>query len=253
MDIELYSEEFHADLVSIWMDEMGVPQTPGLRKGFKSYRKFFNAKERRRWITMQANIPTTPAQLQMAVMAALAGLKEAKPNQIIKAVMKGGLSINSNSIYHDFVNYEIDEAFWRMVAQGTGYHEPDVDLGRFAMHILLTAATRTMRQEFLAGLDSFISAAHQAYCYDFVSDWLHSDDDLALHKIAEYVESEARLPQRFMKLMVDDLVDTEVFPCINEVIPVTPCVDSGIAYNYSAKGIKCVFDMLLVCFCASHK
>ena len=51
-----------------------------------------------------------------------------------------GLSINSNSVYQDFVNYEIDGAFWRMVAQGTGYHEPDVDLGRFAMHILLTAS-----------------------------------------------------------------------------------------------------------------
>ena len=218
LDIELYSEEFHADLVSIWMDEMGIPQTPGLRKRVKSYRKFFNAKERRRWITMQANIPTTPAHLQTAVMGALAGLKDAKPDHIIKAVLKGGLSINSNSVYQDFVNYEIDEAFWRMVAQGTGYHEPDVDLGRFAMHILLTAATRTMRQEFLVGLDSFISAAHQAYCYDFVSDWLHSNDDQTLYKIAEYVESEARLPQRFMKLMVDDLVDTEVFPCINEVI-----------------------------------
>ena len=39
------------------------------------------------------------------------------------------------------------------------------------------------------GLDSFISAAHQAYCYDFVSDWLHSDDDRTLHEIAEDVES----------------------------------------------------------------
>lgn len=115
LDIELYSEQFHADLVSIWMDEMGIPQTPGLRKGFKSYRKFFNARERRRRITMQAGIPTTPAQLQLAVMAALAGLKEAKPNQIIKAVLKGGLSIDSNSVYQDFMNYEIDEAFWRKV------------------------------------------------------------------------------------------------------------------------------------------
>lgn len=218
LDIELYSEEFRADLVSIWMDEMGIPQTPGLRKGFKSYRKFFNAKERRRWITMQANIPTTPVQLQMAVMAALAGVKEAKPNQIIKAVLKGGLSINSNSVYQDFVNYKIDEAFWLMVAQGTGYHEPNVDLGRFAMHILLTAATRTMRQEFLVGLDSFISTAHQAYCYDFISDWLHSDEAQTLHEIAGFVETEARLPQRFTKLTVDDLADTEVFPCINEVI-----------------------------------
>ncbi len=218
LDIELYSEAFRADLVSIWMDEMGVPQTPGLRQGFKAYRKFFNARERRRQVTMQAGIPATPAQLQMAVMAALAGQRIAKPNHILKAVLKGGLSAKSNSVYQEFVNYGIDEAFWRMVAQGTGYHEAEADLGRLAMHILLTASTRTMRQEFLVGLDGFISMPHQAYCFDFVSEWLHSEDARALHEIAEFVESEARLPQRFMKLTVDDLVDTEMFPCVNEVI-----------------------------------
>ena len=43
LDMELYGEEFRADLVSMWMDEMGVAQTPALRRGFKQYRKFFNA------------------------------------------------------------------------------------------------------------------------------------------------------------------------------------------------------------------
>ena len=36
-------------------------------------------------------------------------------------------------------------------------------------------------------------------------------------------------------------------------IPVTPCVDCCIVYDNSAKGVKCVFDMFLVCFCAIHK
>lgn len=35
LDIELYSEEFRAELVSIWMEEMGMAQTPALRSGFK--------------------------------------------------------------------------------------------------------------------------------------------------------------------------------------------------------------------------
>ena len=36
--------------------------------------------------------------------------------------------------------------------------------------------------------------------------------------MARYVEDEARLYQRFEKLTVEDLVGTECFPCINEVI-----------------------------------
>ena len=92
------------------------------------------------------------------------------------------------------------------------------DLGRLAIHLLLTAATRTMRQEYLAGLDGFISMPHQAYCYDFISEWLHSEDIQQLYDVARYVEDEARLHQRFEKLTVGDLAGTECFPCINEVI-----------------------------------
>lgn len=218
LDVELYGEEFRADLVSMWMDEMGIPQTPALRRGFKEYRKFFNAQARRNRLSAQPVTPATPAQLQMAIMAALAGLKDAKPNAIIKAVLQGGLQKDSNTVYQEFVNYGINEAFWRMVAQGTGYQDMDSDLAQLATHILLTASTRTMRQEFLAGLQMFISSAHQAYCYDFVSDWMHSEDAGDIYAIAEHVEDELKLPQRFMKLQVADLVETEVFPCVNEVI-----------------------------------
>ena len=218
LDIELYGEEFRADLVSMWMDEMGVPQTPALRRGFKQYRKFFNAQARRNKVFAQPVTPATPAQLQIAIMAALAGLKDPKPNAIIKAVLKSGINKDTNVVFQEFVNYGIEEAFWRMVAQGTGYQDMDSDLAQLATHILLTASTRTMRHEFLTGLRGFISSAHQAYCYDFASDWVHGEDADDIYALAEYVEGELKLPQRFMKLQVTDLVETELFPCINEVI-----------------------------------
>ena len=218
LDMELYGEEFRADLVSMCMDEMNIPQTPALRRSFKKYRKFFNAQARRNKVASQTAAPTMPAQLQMAIMAALAGLKDAKPNAVIKTVLQAGLLNDSNPVYAGFVSYGIDEAFWRMVSQGTGYQDMDTDLAQLATHILLTASTRTMRQEFLAGLQMFISSAYQAYCYDFVSDWIHSEDAKDIYEIAAYIEDELKLPQRFMKLQVADLVDTEVFPCVNEVI-----------------------------------
>ena len=36
LDVELYSEEFRADLISIWMDEMGLPSNPAMRKQVKN-------------------------------------------------------------------------------------------------------------------------------------------------------------------------------------------------------------------------
>ena len=157
MDVELYSEEFRADLISIWMDEMGLISNPAMRKQVKNYRAYFNAKDRRLKVSTQNKVPETPAQLHMAVMAAICGLKDAQPNMILRSV-------------------------------------------------------------FRAGLDGFISMPHQAYCYDFISEWLHSEDIQQLYDVARYVEDEARLHQRFEKLTVEDLVGTECFPCINEVI-----------------------------------
>ena len=218
LDVELYSEEFRADLVSIWMDEMGIQQTPALRGAFKQYHKFFNAQTRRNKLTSLGSVPSTPAGLQIAIMATIAGLKDAKPDAIIRAVLKAGISKKDNAVYQEFVNFEIDDAFWRMVSQGTGYQDANPDLGPLAAHILLTAVTRTMRQEFLAGLHTFISSAHQAYCYNFTAEWLHGDDSESVYRIAERIESELKLPQRFVKLQLADLTETEIFPCVDEVI-----------------------------------
>lgn len=218
LDVELYSEEFRADLISIWMDEMGLVSNPAMRKQVKNYRAYFNAKDRRLKVITQNKVPTTSAQLHMAVMAAICGLKNAQPNRILRSVFRAGLDLNNNAIYQDFVKYHADGAFWAMIRQGCGFVEEEPDLGRLAIHLLLTAATRTMRQEYLAGLDSFISMPHQAYCYDFISEWLHSEDREQLYDVARYVEEEACLYQRFEKLTVNDLAGTECFPCIDEVI-----------------------------------
>ena len=227
LDIELYSEEFRADLISIWMDEMGIPQTPAMRKQVKEYRKFLNAKTRRDKITGQSKVPEVPAQLHLAVMGALGGIKDITPAAVLKEVLKAGIDMNENYLYREFVNYGADQAFWKMVRQGTGYDAEEPDLGALATHLLLTAATRTLRLEFLAGLDSFISSPHQAFCYDFVSDWLHDEDAEELLEIARAVEEECKLPQRFMKLEVSDLVDTEIFPCLDEVMLIKLMTEIG--------------------------
>lgn len=218
LDIELYSEEFRADLISIWMAEMGIDSNPDLRKHVKKYRKYFNAKDRRAKIISQNNNISKPSQLHLAVMASICGIKTAQPNAIIRAVLEDGLDTDTNNIYNGFVNYEVKDAFETMIAQGTGYSEKEIDLGNLAIHIILTAVTRTMHPENLKGLERFISSSHQAYCYDFVSEWIASKDSKEFYKIARFVEKKVNLAERFNKLEIEDLIDTEFLPYINECI-----------------------------------
>lgn len=219
LNVEMYSEDFRADLNSIWMNEMGLPTSPVIRKQVKAYRKFFSAKERRTKVTALNKNIQTASQMHLAVMAAICNIKDATPGSILRTVIRGGLDKDTNSVYQSLVNYGAQNPFWVMAAQATGYNEGDDNsIERLAIHLLLTAATRTMHSELLAGLDGFISMPHQAYCYDFVFDWLHSEDSTQLYEIARKTEREVRLEQRFEKLAISDIVDTECFPCINECI-----------------------------------
>ena len=219
LNIELYSEEFRADLNSIWMDEMGLPATPVLRTQVKGYRKFFNAKDRRSKVAAMSSRINTAAQLHTAVMSVLAGLKQPSPNGIIRAVLSDKLSLDENTVYQSFVTYGAEKPFWVMVAQASGYQPTGTpDLRELIAHIMLTATTRTLCPELLAGLERFISIPNQTWCYDFVTDWLHSDTDGVVYRIARDLEHELHLGSRFAKCEVSDLLNTECFPCINECI-----------------------------------
>ena len=173
LNIELYSEEFRADLISIWMNEMELSATPDFRRLVKNYKKFFGAQTRRAAFTKLNKGISTASQLHLAVMAAICGTTDMQPNSIVQAVIRGGTDMEANELYQSLRSYGAEAPFWALVKQASGYFEGDhASIARMITHILLTATTRTLRIEYLAGLDSFISTPHQAWCYDFVSEWI---------------------------------------------------------------------------------
>ncbi len=218
LDVELYSEEFRADLISMWMDEMKLPLTPDMRKCVKSYSKFLGAKVRRDKISSFPTSIKTAGDMHIAVMASICGLKAANPSQVIKSVIKGGLDTSQNDVYNELVSYGAEKTFWSLVNRGTGYGEEEPSLKRLVAHLIVSAVTRTIHQEYLKGYETFYSIPHQAYCYDFVIDWANSEDEVIFRDMAQMIEQELGFDKRLIKLSVEDLVDTEVLPSVNEII-----------------------------------
>ena len=225
INVQLYSEEFRADLYSIWIDEMNLSPTPVIRSYVKSHRKFFNSINRRQAVAKFGGNVSTAAQMHLAVMSVLCEIETLDPGRILCAVLCAGLDTRTNPIYSAFVNYGMEKAFWTMIAQATGYSgEENASLEQLSIHLFFTAAGRTIAPEFLSGLDQWISTPHAPWCYDFLSDWLHSDAHTKLYEIARYVETETRFPAKLSKLNaqgkldVEDIADTEIFPCIDEIL-----------------------------------
>lgn len=219
LDIELYSEEFRADLISMRMQELDMPSTIQFRKAVKSYSKFFENKERVAKLKAFSSNYCTPGQLHIDILAVLSGTNANTAPGVIKAVLMNGLDIEENSAVANIRKFGNEAVLWELVSRYTGFvFTEGSSLTGLASHILLTTLSVTMNYSCLAGLEKNISEPHQQHCYSLVNEWMHSEDDDELYEIARAVEEKHGLENRFDNLDVEDLLNSECFPCINECI-----------------------------------
>lgn len=219
LDIELYSEEFRADLLSIRTQELKMPVTAPMRKAMKSYAKFFENKERVAKLMALHSDYTTPGQLHIDILAVLAGTSANTAPGVIRALLMSGLSMEENTALANIRKFGSESVLWELVNRYTGYvQEEGIALSALAAHILLTALSVTMKTSCLKGLDKFVSEPHQQLCYSLINEWMHSEHDDALYEIARAVEERLGLEKKFDGLEVEDLLNSECFPCINECI-----------------------------------
>ena len=219
LDIELYSEEFRADLLSIRMQELDMPATSQMRKAMKSYSKFFENKERVAKLTSFNSDYSSVGQLHIDVLAVLSGTSGNTAQGVIRAILMKGLNIEENEAISNIRKFGNEDILWQLINKYTGYtYEGNASLIDFASHILLTTLSITMKASCLKGLEQLISEPHQQRCYDLVNEWMHSDEDDDLYEIARAVEEHHHLVKRFDSLDVEDLLNSECFPCINECI-----------------------------------
>lgn len=219
LDIELYSEEFRADLLSIRMQELDLPQNAQMRKAVKSYNKFFENKERVAKLKSFGSDYTTVRQLHIDVLAVLAGANTNTVAGVIQAVLMNGLDVDENEAITGIKKFGNEEALWNLIGQHAGYiYDGSDSLIGLAAHILLTTLSITMKPECFHGLEKLISEQHQQFCYALVDEWMNSEDEYILYDITRSVERRHDLEERFNSLEVDELLDSECLPCINECI-----------------------------------
>lgn len=219
LDIELYSEEFRADLLSIRMQELNMPSTSQMRKAMKSYSKFFENKERIAKLTSFNSDYSSVGQLHIDILAVLSGTSMNTAPGVIRAILMKGLNIEDNEAISNIRKFGNEDVLWQLINKYTGYtYEGSASLIDLASHILMTTLSITMKTSCLKGLEKLISEAHQQRCYDLINEWMHSTYDDDLYEIARAVEEHHHLVDRFDSLDVEDLLSSECFPCINECI-----------------------------------
>ena len=219
LDIELYSEEFSADLISIRMQELGMPSNAQLHKAMKKYSKFFENKDRVARLTALDSNYTNAGQLHIDILSVLSGAGVNTAPGVIRTVLMNGMEIESNKAIQNIKKFGDENVLWELIKRYTGYNYNGGDsLVPLASHILLTTLSITMQAPDLKKLSEYISEPHQQLCYSLINEWMHSEDDDELYEIARIVEEQHNLENLFDGLDVSDLMSSECFPCINECI-----------------------------------
>lgn len=218
LDIKLFSEEFRADQLSMWMQEMHIEPLPAIRNKIKIYRGFLNAASRRKLVSQFGEEIDTPSKLHLAILASICKVRTMNPKDIIKAVIADGSDL-TNELKLSMLSYNASDTFWSLANKATGYASENVsNIDEMNIHIVLSALTKTMQEKHLAGLEKRYNSFHNGFCYELIYEWLHSDKKDELVDVLRYVEKELHLVDRFNKNEINDLVDTEILPCIDEVI-----------------------------------
>lgn len=216
LDIKLYSEEYRADKTSRLMQEMHITNTPELRDLVKTYAEFFKNSKRRNALASLNDSINKRDVLIMSILSVIAGVKEVKPEAIIRAVIASGTDLE-NPINKDFLKYSISNMFWTMVRNATGFKISE-NIDDLTNYVVLSALSRTLSSDVLSGLESKYSDMYSGFCYDLVFNWIHSSNKDEFKTVATYITRVLNLTDRFNKFEIKDLMDTDVLPIIDEVI-----------------------------------
>lgn len=215
LDIKLYSEDFRADQLSMWMQEMNIASIPAVRDELKNYKQYLNAASRRKVLGQFGPEITTVQRLYLALLASVLKTRM-NPKEIIKAVMKDGDDLQSTAKMN-LLTYSISDKFWSLVNKATGFNlsnnKNDMD-----MHVVLSALIQTVPEKVLNGLESRYSSIHSSFCYDLVFEWIHSEEKNGAYDLLRSIEKKLKLYDRFDNFEIKDLSESEIMPCIDEVI-----------------------------------
>lgn len=217
-DMKLYSEIFRADLISLWIDELNVVNNEKMRLVIKNFSKFFNAKTRRSKFNSLSKKIDNSKDLYLAIMATISSSDYLNPNTIIKDVLSNGLDNESNQVYMDLCNFGVNDIFWKMVSQATGYYEENPSLEDLMNVIVLTALSHTINKDFLKDYEDLIHSAYSSFCYDFLWEWLNNNSKDVLENFLNDINDEFDVYSKLFRLGVNDLTNTEIFGFVDEII-----------------------------------
>lgn len=214
-DVELVAEHFQADFASMLMEELGA--TDSAVDGVEFFKAFFNAADRRERFKRLMPHAQSKQDVTLAVIGAIIGAGDLSTETIVRTYL-AALGSGDDPI-SSLGKYGADAPFASFISKRIGYTGDLSSADDMAAHLLITALSFQLHEGALSGLEDRVSEPHGQFCLNIVHAWMADESAAsALYGLCRKVEESCGLPARFEQMGASQLVEADVFPCINERI-----------------------------------
>lgn len=216
LDILLYSSEFSANRVLLYMEELGIDSR--LKLQVRQYEKFFKNSARRKRLVAYGKNYYDASELEIAMMSALCGLKFSDLQGVFKKVLGDSLETESNRYLSEINKYMDAEVFWRHATGYFGYMKEEASLSKLAAHVLVSSLSRNLDSQQLAPLKDYLAEKGRENCIFFVDQWMnHKSDAAAYERLAVSIEKAFNIGEYLEDLALEDLSQCDSFEAFDKL------------------------------------
>lgn len=217
LDTMLYSKTFHADKISLIMDELNIE--PSLRSSIKKYEKFFGNKERVKKFSGFEVPVSTESTIELIMMSALCSIKTPDFEGVLKVVLMDSLDDSENKYLDLIAKYIGLEVFWNAVTERYGYEQSQKSLKTLFIYLTVTALSHVVNEQRFSLVKGYIANRNKSNALVFVDHWMHHKMDYQTYdQYAEIAEKEIKLSDIVNQLPVEEFKVADIFPYFDKAI-----------------------------------
>lgn len=210
-----YSKEFFADRISLICVDLGIPES--LKPVLQKYAGFFKAKERTdRFYKLEID-QWTQESVEVGLMSVLCRVQALNFEEVVRVVLTGD-GFEENKYLVDFKRYDLEDSFWKLVSLHFGYTESEPTLEKLAMTLLMTYAQKEVGKELPKDWSSLVSVKTGnvvVFMENIMNNIQYRD---RFEAISAEVEETLRVEELLRGYPVEQLIDCDVFACIDRMI-----------------------------------
>lgn len=218
LDIRLYSSEFHADVASLWLQELGLTDLY-LRDHLKVRAAFLASQDRRQKLKRLLAAGDDEAAIDLKMMAVLVGSPVATPFAVLRALCHGHTEDHRFSLEADpqvlatFAKMSLQERFWKLMADLFGYDAPTPTLAALVRRLFVSELFQQVSDEPISALAHFkLPPTGRRNAVVFLTQWRDSNVSASSYDAAaRAIGHELKVGSHLDDLSLDSLREVFTF------------------------------------------